>query len=338
MLPQTSINSESIIFDINKISKYESYPSLLCKYIYKDIFMDEKDKKTIFLTEDLIIDYNKYKTFEIDLEEFEDELTSIILPNKRLFYDNDNNKNIIYSFDTFRGKNNNLLNNYIIKYKYCFEEINLEEKQKIKNMINEHNKDIINIYLDEILIKLNYILKIKNLENKQYEELDYFNKMIIDQNNITKNNIIKNINENINEEILKKIRFEFVLNIYFNLLKIINYIIDKNIPGDISINNIIINLPDMYNISDYTKHFFKNNQEYKLRNLYSIFEEFEKYLFPFILLHVYDKYKTEIFEENKENIINYFEINKDNLNETVFNKRQLIDALRKFISTVSKPI
>ena len=113
MLPQTSINSESIIFDINKISKYESYPSLLCKYIYKDIFMDEKDKKTIFLTEDLIIDYNKYKTFEIDLEEFEDELTSIILPNKRLFYDNDNIKIIIYSFDTFRGKNNNLINHFI---------------------------------------------------------------------------------------------------------------------------------------------------------------------------------------------------------------------------------
>ena len=156
--------------------------------------------------------------------------------------------------------------------------------------------------------------------------------MIIDQINNTKNNVIRNNSENINGEILKKIRFEFVLNIYFNLLKIIKYNIDNVIPGDISINDIIINLPDIYNISDYTKNFFKKNQEYKLKHLYSIFEEFEKYLFPFMLLHVYNKYKTEIFEENKENIINYFEINKDNLNETKFSKRQLIDALRKFIS------
>ena len=36
---QHAINDESIIFDLDKISNYKSYPHLLSKYIYKDIFL-----------------------------------------------------------------------------------------------------------------------------------------------------------------------------------------------------------------------------------------------------------------------------------------------------------
>ena len=95
-----------------------------------------------------------------------------------------------------------------------------------------------------------------------------------------------------------------MISIYFNLLKIINYLIENKIPGEISILEIITNMHYMYNMSSYSKYFFKVNKEYKLKHLYSIFEEFEKKLFPFILLHVYDKYKVEILDEDKENIIN----------------------------------
>ena len=114
MLSQLSINNESIIFNISKNSKYKSFPHLLSKYIYKDIFIEEKDKPSEYIDLDIKIDYNKYKEFDIDLEGFEDELMSIILPNKRLFYDHDYNRKIIYSFDTFRGNNYNLLNNNYI--------------------------------------------------------------------------------------------------------------------------------------------------------------------------------------------------------------------------------
>ena len=333
LLSQSSIHSESIIFDLSKISKYKSYPHLLSKYIYKDIFMEESEKISDYIdVKKIKIDYNRYKEFDIDVEAFEDELTSIIIPNKRLFYDNDYNKKIIYSFDTFRGQNNNLLNTFIIKYQNCFEEIDLENKEIIKKAIIEPKKEFINIFIEKLFIRIEDILKLKNSEDKK-EEPDFLMKYAIDNCfNKSKNEIIQKYTENINEEILKKVRFDFVINVYFNLLKIINYLAYNIISGDISLNEIITNLPDIYNISDYSKIFYKNNQGFKLKHLYSIFEEFEKYLFPYILLHVYDKYKIEMFDENKDNIINYFEINKDNIKETKFTKRQLIDALRKFIS------
>jgi hypothetical protein len=96
ILWQSSIDNESIIFDIDKISKYKSYPHLLSKYIYKDIFMEEKEKICDFIDLEIKIDYVKYKEFNIDVEGFEDELISIILPYKRIFYDNDYSNKIVY--------------------------------------------------------------------------------------------------------------------------------------------------------------------------------------------------------------------------------------------------
>ena len=329
MLWQLSINSESIIFDISKISKYKSYPELLSKYIYKDIFMEEKEKTCDFIDLEIKIDYNKYKEFNIDTEGFEDELNSIILPYKRLYYDNDYNNKIVYSFDTFR-KNKNLLINFIIKYEESLEGINFEEN--IKKIIKEKNPDINNIYIDKISKKYDGFLCGKLLDNKKYEELDIFNKLIIDQYNHIKNELITKLKESLSDEIQKAIIFDFIINMYFNLLKIMNYLMKYVVPGDIPLNDIITNLPVILNISDYTKLYFKSNKDYKLKHIFSIFEEIEKNLFPFILLHVYEIYKTEMFDENKENILNYFDINKDNIKETKFTKRQLIDALRKFIS------
>ena len=338
ILSHLSINDESIIFDINKISKYKSYPHLLSKYIYKDIFIDEKEKLSDFIDLDIKIDYNRYKEFDIDIEGFEDELNSIILPNKRLFYDNDYNNKIVYNFEAFRGKNYNLLNNFILKYKDCLEDIDCEDS--INHFIKEDNfEQLLSILLEKYYIYFDNKMNTKYKKNKKYEELDIFTKLIIDNYNNSKNELIKII---INDEKEKEekegkswkkmIFFEIIINIYFNLLKIIKYLTDNYISGEILLYDIIVNMPDMYNISIYSKLFFKSNKEYKLKNLLSIFETFEKKLFPFILLHVYDKYKAEIFDENKENIINYFEINKDKIEETQFTKRQFIDALRKFIS------
>ena len=109
---QQAINDESIIFDLDKISNYKSYPHLLSKYIYKDIFTDNI-KRTEYIDFDIKIEYNNYETFNIDLEEFEDELESIILPNKRIFYSDEYNKTSIYNFDAFKNKNSALLSNFI---------------------------------------------------------------------------------------------------------------------------------------------------------------------------------------------------------------------------------
>ena len=206
------MDNESIIFDISKISKYKSYPQLLSKYIYKDIFMEEKEKTSDFIDLDIKIDYSKYKDFDIDIESFEDELISIILPNKRLFYDSDYNKKIIYSFDNFRGKNNNLLNIFIIKYQKYFEEINCEEK--IKQFINEGNIDIIRIYINKLHKKYDDIIINAIMVNKKYEEFDYFNKLIIDNYKNTKNKYIETLNNSFKGPISQSIKFDFINSIY----------------------------------------------------------------------------------------------------------------------------
>ena len=319
---QYAINDESIVFDIEKISNYKSYPHLMSKYIYKDIFMEDTSK-TEYIDFQIKIDYNNYKNFDIDLEEFEDELESIILPNKRLFYSNDYQIKTIYNFDTFKSKKRQLLNDFIRQYKNGFEKI--DTSQKIEDKINI--KDLFPKYIDDIIEAFSSIT-IDELINKKYIEL-------INLNNLVKNELKKNLldkleknGNNINQQII----FNMMFSIYCNLLKIIDFIVDKNISLEISLYDFIINLPDLYNISFFSKYFFENNKEYKIKHLYYIFEEFEKYLFPFILLHVNNKYKIELYDENKENILIYFEFNKERFEEINYSKKVFIDVLRKFIS------
>ena len=298
MLSQNALNDESLLFDIEKISDYKSYPLLLSKYVYKDIFITNKNKQTGYIDFDIKIDYNNYNTFDIDLEEFEDELESIILPNKRLFRSHDYNISSVYNFDTFKGKNNALLNNFIMQYKKGFEYINCQEQ--IKKIIDiNNNKKIIRIFIDDIIEAYSFLLSLNSIE-EQNEDFIKFNEIM--KKNL-KNNLLEKFEINRNN-IEKQIVFNFIFCIYNNLIKIINILIDKKISEEISLSDFITNLPDMYNISFYTKYFFSENKEYKIKHLYYIFEEFEKLLFPFILLNVKDKYKTELYDEDKENILN----------------------------------
>ena len=42
MLSEYALNDEHMLFDIKKISDYKSYTHFLSKYIYKDIFTEDK--------------------------------------------------------------------------------------------------------------------------------------------------------------------------------------------------------------------------------------------------------------------------------------------------------
>ena len=321
MLSQYAINDESLLFDIEKISDYKSYPQLLSKYIYKDIFIKNKKKQTDYIDFDIKIDYNNYNIFDIDLEEFEDELESIILSNNRLFRSNDYNISSVYNFDAFKGKNSDLLKNFIMQYKRGFEYINCQDQ--INKIIFINNKDLIRIFIGDIIESYSFLFSQTFIEGKK-DDFIKFNEIM---KNKLKNNFLEKFEINRNK-IEKQIVFNFIFCIYNNLIKIINFLIDNKISEEISLSDFITNFPDMYNISFYTKYFFSENKEYKIKHLYYIFEEFEKYLFPFILLKVKDKYKTELYDEDKENILNYFIINK----EERITIKEFIDALRKFIS------
>ena len=324
MLSQYALNDEYLLFDIKKISDYMSYTHFLSKYIYKDIFTDNKNKFTEYIDFDINIDYNNYNTFDIEIEEFEDELESIILSNKRLFSSNDNSIISIYNFDTFRGKYYSILNDFIRQYKNGFEYINCQEQiNKIIDINN--NKNIIKIFICEIIDAYSILFEQNFLEdsNNDFKELN--NRM----KEPLKTSLINKIENNDSIKLKQQIVFNFIFSIYNNLLKKINFLIDKKISLEISISDFITNLPDVYNISFYAKYFFNKNKEFKLKNLFYIFEEFELYLFPFILLSVKDKYKTEINDEDKENIINYFISNNE---ESDLNAKEFNKGLRKFIS------
>ena len=325
---QHAINDESIIFDLDKISNYKSYPHLLSKYIYKDIFT-ENIKQSEYIDFDIKIDYNNYEKFNIDLEEFEDELESIILPNKRLFYSDEYNKTSIYNFDAFKNKNSALLSNFIRLYKKDFEYINCQEIIDKIIHFNE-NKNLINIFIGEIIDTYFLIFNIKfKEENNNNKDFYEFNNLM---KNKLKDNLIEKIESNDNINIKNQIIFNFIFCIYNNLLKIIYFLNEQSVSLEISLYDFIINLPDIYNISFYAKYFFEENKELKLKHLYYIFEDFEKFLFPFILLQVNDNYKKELYDEDKENIINYFINNNKNFEEPKFTLNICLDAIRKFIS------
>ena len=328
ILSQNAINNESLVFDLDKISNYKSYPDLLAKYIYKDIFFNDKKQSNKYIDFEIKIDYNNYTKFDIDTEGLEDELESIILWNKRLFNINDYNLQSIYNFNFFRGKNGAFLNNFIRQYNKDFEYISC--KEQINKIIDNKNIDIdfIRIFIGDMVDAYSVIFS-ENLFEGKSKHFKEFNELI---KNALKDNLLLKLDNNDGINIKKQIIFNFIFCIYNNLLKVINFLIDKSIPLEISIHDFITNLPDFYNISLYTKYFFEKNREYKLKHLYYIFEDFEKYLFPFILLNVPDKYKTELYDYDKENIIEYFLKNKENIDESILTIDILYNILRKFIS------
>ena len=323
MLSQSALNDEHMLFDIKKISEYKSYTHFLSKYIYKDIFTEDKKELTKYIDFEINIDYNNYNMFDIDIEEFEDELESIILSNKRLFYSDDYNITSIYNFDNFRGKRNCLLSDFIRQYKKGFEFINCQEH--INEIIDiNNNKNLIRIFFGDAIDAFSAYFGEVFIEGNNDE--------FIELNNIVKEPLKNNLLEKLEKNGIKlkqQIVFNFIFCIYNNLLKIINFLIDKKISLEISISDFITNLPDIYNISFYTKYFFQKNKNFKLKHIYYIFEEFELYLFPFMLLQVKDKYKKELYDEDKENIINYF---KNSNEEMQFTIKEFINVLRKFIS------
>ena len=49
MLSEYALNDEHMLFDIKKISDYKSYTHFLSKYIYKDIFTEDKRELTKYI-------------------------------------------------------------------------------------------------------------------------------------------------------------------------------------------------------------------------------------------------------------------------------------------------
>jgi len=118
-------------------------------------------------------------------------------------------------------------------------------------------------------------------------------------------------------------------------LIIIESIIKENYNPKLTINNIIMNLPNYIHINKIFKNFLSknddnNNKYYLLENIFTIFEIFEALCWNEIKSKICMDYKINISEEEKKRILEYFEDN--NIEGKIVNKNNLTLALRKLIS------
>ena len=114
----------------------------------------------------------------------------------------------------------------------------------------------------------------------------------------------------------------------FSLQLLIFYLINDNYQSDCSIKKIIEDKENYINIGEECKDFFKNNPDFKLNTLISIFEFIELLCYPQILENVNEEYKIDIQQEEINKINQYF----NNNHEILISKMLILPAVRKFIS------
>ena len=146
---------------------------------------------------------------------------------------------------------------------------------------------------------------------------------------------IKKYKQNPLEKAQRKILFEYTENnridyngLMFSLQLLIFYLKNENYPSDSSIHQTIEKIPDFVKINEDCKDFFRENQDFQLNILISIFEYFELLCYNQIVDNVNEEYKKEIEREQIEKIDNYFNKNEGKL----INKMLLATIVRRFIS------
>ena len=149
-----------------------------------------------------------------------------------------------------------------------------------------------------------------------------------------KNEEKKFLNEFINENKNKGIYND----IFSSLQILMNEIIKENYNSSTLIYNIIDNLPKFVVINQKLVQLLKDKYQFDIEqklNYFSIdclvpfFEYFESLCWEEISQNILKDYKcSDLSDESKNNILNYFEKNKDSL----INKKNLTNALRKLLS------
>lgn len=118
-----------------------------------------------------------------------------------------------------------------------------------------------------------------------------------------------------------------ILNIYFSIQLLINYLTEEKKGINDNINTIIKELP--FNISIFKEciEFFEE-KEIKVEELYEIYIYFEKLCFKHIITHLNEYYTKKINEQSSIKINDLF--NKKHFN--LITKKDLASACRKLVS------
>ena len=316
-----------ISLKIDKISKFCSDMELISKYIYKDVFFSESKNTSEYVAISKVIEYSNYQKYYIDLNGLEYEMTNILLSNKRLI--DKKTDNFIPYLKLFKGNRKNILYNFMNIYPNYIEKLDKHLEESVLNTIDDKDKDIINIYIENSIMSLYNSKKYKYLNKENIPIFKFISEYYEKQKSIL-HELIKN-EESIKENDILESKKYFIIYTFFSIQKIIIYLTENIISEDLSIYEILNNSPEILNISNYAITFFKKHQEFTLKHLFGLYELFEKLIFPYILAHIKAQYKISISQEIYDEILFEFEENKD-IEETIFSKNQLMEALRKYIS------
>ena len=225
-------NQILLIEDSFSNSKYINLKDLIYTFSQRNIIY--KDGK---------IDYNNYNSFIYDYDAIEEELGKMILPDLRLFKNENDLDFIIFSGELFKGKKSQILIDFYSKYTQ--KDLSNTEKQKIINsikIINKDNYDFKDFYatLEMFIFYLTEIEIIDEEENILYlyertssffQFSDNCKKYLMEIGKIKINKLINifSIFEHLCfENFLKNLSFEYKIKIPENIvIKIKNKIINK---------------------------------------------------------------------------------------------------------------
>jgi len=201
---QLATKSDIFSFEI-KNNNILSFEELFSFYSLKHIFNEKDDK----------IDYSKYSNFEFKLNMIEKELINIILKGKKMF----SKEQITYKF--YLDEKFEVIKKQLNKFTklYDFEEISKEDKIILSKQIAD-NMDLKKIFLQNLEILINYLIKENKYQGKQsISDIKFASNLYLNQNfiQIFKNHTTLTINKLVSiYEYMEKLLWEFIADRYIS--------------------------------------------------------------------------------------------------------------------------
>ena len=258
---------ENEIFLMNLPNKF-SFTEVLFNNSYRKIALDSE--------------YQTYNEYEIDLESIEEDLTEILLKNKKLL--KDDIVNFIYKNEDLSFNNTNIITKF--QKKYLPQKININDKV-ILYQFYEENKNYINVCKNvlndfiKLIAFLNNTQKFKE-SNKIYEVLPELGENI--SNDFTQ---LFDSKEKLTIDKICDI-FEYYQALIFELIKNEFKIFQTNLDE---------------NSKEKIKAYFENKEDENIKNK----KDLSKSLRIFITVYLSQlKDKEKTIKMNRNNIINYY--------------------------------
>jgi len=328
---------------------YKKLPNYDCHGEMKPKWISKTDYLAYVLNDRYEDDYGKYiaTAFKLIITSQNEFLTPLISDENRIIVQKANSKDIV----TLQIENDNFDSFEDIICTFFFNRINNYSKNG-RNVVNYQNGkydfDAIENELSKILLSGKKLLK----EEKQQEFINYaFETFNQDETLITRfKEKVKKTEQLSNEEktcLTHKIKGIDYKKIIFNLQSLLLYFTNyKNIKGDESLTKLVKNIPrNVFKLDDEFETIFQNDFDIKLNKLIDCYEHVESINFSKILKNVPKNIalSDEEFKNlNLEEYINaYADLKQEQINELnnhfekkdlLINKRELIEAIRKYIS------